>query len=1274
MPTLSVCMIVKDEEEVLERCLESIQGLWDELIIADTGSTDKTKEIAAKFNAKIFDFKNTGKYFNFSAARNFSFNQSKSDYIMWLDADDVIDKHRIPEIKRYIVDNPNIDMFTMPYYYARDNQGNPIVIVPRERILKNDKRFRWTDPIHEFIPLQGNVKNLDIPVHHLRTEKGIKNDLNRNILLLENFISENPENSRCVYYLAKEYHDSGQSDKATPLFKKFVKMPGTWFPDKANALRIMARYCMNSKDNEKMFSYIFESVEIQPQCAESYTFLGEYYFNKKEWHKAIHWYKIAASLEIPKDVNAIPSHYTWLPHLQLCVAYNGLGDVKKAYEHNEIARKYAPNNESVLINKRIFDQHINAEQKSDFGWIFTPDDNFGPIRIRCINVLKYLESNGIGIKRISFNDIDKYKVVIIRDFSKDILDKIQEWHKSGKIVIFDLCEDLYQFQYVKEIISSCDMVVTCSHMLLFKTKEYNKNSYLIEDAVETSQELCKKSYATDKIKVAYCGMGGGSVEARKLSSIIEKLGMQLVIISEWTDANIKWDKNTWCHELLKCDIVIAPKNYQLQPCKSNVQITQAMALGLPVICSPLDAYKRVIQYGKNGFIAETDEEWEQCLEKLKDEKLREEIGRNGYKTVWEKYSIKCMGEKWKELLNKMPKSNDKTLIDLIMPVYNGLEYTKACIESIQKNTENFRLIAVNGGSTESGVKEYLDSVAASDSRIVVKHLDKRSSFAKSCNVGLAMADAQYIAILNSDLIMSKNWLQPLIDEASKENVGLVGPLSNCDFGWLHNINLECVGVKLIPNMYMNQISPIIKDLYEYKYDSPEPKERTRQWIAFWCVIGRKQVFDKVGFLDDNFINNAEDVDYCNRLRKVGYEIRQRYDSFVFHFGGKIRQISEKQDYKQHHTDNDFSSLYLNEKYSAPLIVIYTGPAWERWSPDSINTTGIGGSETCVVYAAKELKKLGYRVKVFNDCEGMEKDYDGVSYIDYRKFEKFALMNHIDIFISSRLAHPFDFRINSTQNLCWIHDIWLNHDPKYDVRLNKVDKYMVLSPWHHDFFANHHSVPKEKLWITPDGIDLSRFDLSIARNMRKLVYSSSPDRGLDTLLYLFRILKQQLPNLELHVYYGFNNWNAAINQRGNEAEKKWRDQIMEDMKQEGVFDHGRIGQQQLADELCSAGLWLYSSRFTETFAISAVEMQAAGIPIICTDLAALHTTVGSNGVLIQGDAYDAKVREKFIKEAMEMLTDSEKWNKYSNLGRQNASNYSWDKVILRWKEELFKVKI
>jgi len=96
MPTLSLCMIVKNEEHFLEQCLNSVKDLVDEIIIVDTGSTDRTKEIAKKFNAKIFDFEWID---DFSKARNESLKNATGDWILVLDADETISSQNHQRIK-----------------------------------------------------------------------------------------------------------------------------------------------------------------------------------------------------------------------------------------------------------------------------------------------------------------------------------------------------------------------------------------------------------------------------------------------------------------------------------------------------------------------------------------------------------------------------------------------------------------------------------------------------------------------------------------------------------------------------------------------------------------------------------------------------------------------------------------------------------------------------------------------------------------------------------------------------------------------------------------------------------------------------------------------------------------------------------------------------------------------------------------------------------------------------------------------------------------------
>ena len=130
MTTISLCMIVKNEEDVLKRCLTSVKSVVDEIIIVDTGSTDSTKKIAKEFTDKIYYFKWID---DFSKARNYAFSKATKEYILWLDADDVILPEDIELMKILKEDlKKNIDIVMMKYNCGLDDDGIPSLSYCRE--------------------------------------------------------------------------------------------------------------------------------------------------------------------------------------------------------------------------------------------------------------------------------------------------------------------------------------------------------------------------------------------------------------------------------------------------------------------------------------------------------------------------------------------------------------------------------------------------------------------------------------------------------------------------------------------------------------------------------------------------------------------------------------------------------------------------------------------------------------------------------------------------------------------------------------------------------------------------------------------------------------------------------------------------------------------------------------------------------------------------------------------------------------------------------------
>lgn len=359
---LSIAIITKNEEAVIERCLKSLQPFDAEIIVIDTGSTDNTKEIAAKY-ATVYDFKWID---DFAAARNFSFSKCTREWLLWCDSDDVMLPEDIEKIKK--LDLSNLDMVLFDYEYAHDEYGRSICTVPRERLVRRSLNVKWEGEIHEIMPLRGrHIYRPDIKIHHYK-QAGTSE---RNLKILENIVKSNPQNTRNTYYLGKEYADAGMIDKAIPVLKKCIKKKDIWWEDKYAAYQYLAN-CYKDKGNEKLFKEnLFRSIGIEERRAEPYYTLGLYYSDKalelndrQLFLKAIHWYKLCLNLERPKELwgSYRPEFYTWKPCLQLCMCYNAIGEAQKAYEYNKKVLEYRPNDSVALNNDNILKQALKRKK------------------------------------------------------------------------------------------------------------------------------------------------------------------------------------------------------------------------------------------------------------------------------------------------------------------------------------------------------------------------------------------------------------------------------------------------------------------------------------------------------------------------------------------------------------------------------------------------------------------------------------------------------------------------------------------------------------------------------------------------------------------------------------------------------------------------------------------------------------------------------------------------------------------------------------------------
>ena len=294
MATISVCMIVKNEEAVLARCLDSLRGIAEEIIIVDTGSTDRTKEIAATYTDKIYDFT---WIHDFSAARNFAFSKATMEYIYSADADEVLeeaDRKKFLQLKQVLM--PEIEIVEMIYVNPKDcNMVYNFIREPRPKLFKRLREFRWIDPVHETVSLDPVVYSSDIEIMHLPQSLHSSRDFKA----MERELEKRGRLSERLYSMfAKELFISGEKEdykSACPWFLKRLEEQELSQDARMEAVCVVARGYLLEEAWEDFLSVILMELAGGKQLpAELCYMLGEYYERKEQPAEAVVWFSKAA--------------------------------------------------------------------------------------------------------------------------------------------------------------------------------------------------------------------------------------------------------------------------------------------------------------------------------------------------------------------------------------------------------------------------------------------------------------------------------------------------------------------------------------------------------------------------------------------------------------------------------------------------------------------------------------------------------------------------------------------------------------------------------------------------------------------------------------------------------------------------------------------------------------------------------------------------------------------------------------------------------------------
>jgi glycosyltransferase involved in cell wall biosynthesis len=314
------------------------------------------------------------------------------------------------------------------------------------------------------------------------------------------------------------------------------------------------------------------------------------------------------------------------------------------------------------------------------------------------------------------------------------------------------------------------------------------------------------------------------------------------------------------------------------------------------------------------------------------------------------------------------------------------------------------------------------------------------------------------------------------------------------------------------------------------------------------------------------------------------------------------------------------------------------------------TKGFGGSETAIVEVARHVKKItGRNVIVFNTRESEKVCESGVIYKPAQLMYDYFSKNIPKVHYAWRHA----VKLTDAPTFVWCHDLMTpgaeNHQNYHMI--------LALSDFHKNFLQVVQNIPPEKILVTSNGVNKERFDVPAVKNENKIVWPSSPDRGLERAIDIIEIARAKSGReLELHVYYGLENLlrTPGLEEKGQKLidlvkSKPW------------IKYHGNVDQTTLAREMKEAVIWLYPANFIETYCITAIEAMYAGCFAIARELGALKNTLkpfADRGFakLLFLDANTKEEKEIWATQVLYAL-DSRAWEKID----MTEFDYSWKLV-------------
>jgi len=349
---IAVYTIALNEEQFVKRWYESCKEA-DYLLIADTGSTDKTVALAKKLGINVFNI--SVKPWRFDDARNaaLALLPDDIDYCISLDMDEMLAPGWRAEMEKV---KPGVNRVRYNYTWNFNDDGSPGLTFGGDKIHSRHG-YRWRHPVHECLytdRLEVKEQWIELGLWHKADNTKSRGQY---LPLLELSVHEDPMNDRNAYYYARELFFNYQYGKAIKEFKRHLSLPtAVWKPERAASMRYIAKCSEDEKEKEKWFQ---QAVKECPERREAYVELGQLYYKEGKFAECVTVCKKALAIQT-RPMEYLCEEFAWgsVPWDLIAVCSYWLGDFETALKYGTTAAELSPTDERLAGNLELYKKGI----------------------------------------------------------------------------------------------------------------------------------------------------------------------------------------------------------------------------------------------------------------------------------------------------------------------------------------------------------------------------------------------------------------------------------------------------------------------------------------------------------------------------------------------------------------------------------------------------------------------------------------------------------------------------------------------------------------------------------------------------------------------------------------------------------------------------------------------------------------------------------------------------------------------------------------------------